>query len=158
MYLKTKCNFYLLIILLGGIISCNGNQEIQGLNYEGIIFHSKDYTPDLKTVSEMEINLNQFLKTTLSDSVWLNVDSNRRNQLIFVVNNSSKYKRRYSGSLNAKTEKIIRIEFFLLECIPKGESWKNQELKIHDGGECCWNLFYNTTTKTFFDFNINSNG
>ncbi|RED26770.1 hypothetical protein BD847_0695 [Flavobacterium cutihirudinis] len=114
----------------------------------------KRFTPTSDEVTELEISLNENIEI---------INTNKFKPLIH--KNLNNYNRQYIGFFNDKGEKIIYINFLWRENENqpffnknKEDKWKTVCQYISDGGSYYWNIKYNLTNKTFFDFRVNTLG
>ena len=136
---------------------------VSGQGFEGIIFHSDIYTPTEKDISDLESKTKPYIQKYIAyckeHKTEKGCDSLRTNQYIFVLNNLSFYKRRYTVETDPEGEKVIRVEAILVypgDHTLDGCDWKTVE--IRDGGEAVYGAVYYLTKKEIKGFCINSNG
>lgn len=113
----------------------------------------KRFTPTSNEINELEILLTKNIEI---------INTNKFNPLIH--KNLDNYNRQYFGIFNEKGERVIYINFLWRENENKSfnrkkeEKWKTELQYISDGGSYYWNIKYNLTHKTFFDFRVNTLG
>lgn len=67
----------------------------------------------------------------------------------------AQYKRQYFPVINSSGQKEVWVNCF---CVSNRKNWKKEKVYIQDGGNCFFNLKINLSTKTYYEFSINSYG
>ncbi|MFI1770261.1 hypothetical protein [Thalassobellus citreus] len=62
------------------------------------------------------------------------------------------YKRQYIPVINDNGEKEVWVNLF---CTTENTNWRNEIVKVYDGGNCYFNLKINLTKNNYFDFFVN---
>lgn len=110
--------------------------------FEGVIFHDRDWVPTVKEVQTLEKQLDTYLPQQ-QDAF----DGSK----IPIEERLPTYKRQYWGVL--KNEKrVIFVNFF---CNALHYDWTYQEVIVDDGGDCYFQIQYDVETGTFFDLYVN---
>ena len=66
--------------------------------------------------------------------------------------NLSRYKRQYVPVVNSAGQKEVWVNCF---CDHFNFDWRNQIVKVNDGGNCYFHLRINLMTKSFYRFSVN---
>ncbi|WP_343617787.1 hypothetical protein [Flavobacterium sp.] len=132
------------------VISIKDNGVIFSKNYNYYLFDNLDrFTPTSNEINKLEILLNKNIRVINTNKFEPSIHENLNN-----------YNRQYIGFYNEKREKVIYINFLWREnrnSISK-EKWKTEWYDAADGGSYYWNIKYNLSNKTFFDFRVNTLG
>lgn len=97
------------------------------------------WTPDKSEILKLEEGLESYLKKAAarrSPNLWSKL---------------AKYKRQYVG-LMRKGRKVIFANFF---CDAFDLDWKTRPVSVEDGGDCFFNVVYDSGSATFSDLQIN---
>ncbi|MRX68445.1 hypothetical protein SAMN06265349_101540 [Flavobacterium resistens] len=146
--------FFHLITYSQKIVSFKNIGVIFPKDYDCYFFDNlKRFTPTANEINELEILLNKNIEV---------INTNKFTPLIH--ENLNNYNRQYIGIFNEKGEKVIYINFLWRENPNhpykrnKEEKWKTEWSDVADGGSYYWNIKYNLTNKTFFNFRVNTLG
>ena len=110
--------------------------------FEGVIFHDRDWVPTVEEVRTLEKQLEIYLPQQQHA-----FDSSK----IPIEERLPSYKRQYWGVF--KNEKrVIFANFF---CNALNYDWTDQKVVVHDGGDCYFQIQYDVETGTFSDLYVN---
>ena len=152
----------LLVLSLGGAMTVpvsatkeDAYEVVKTEEFEGVIFpreQGKDFiksftgiderefwTPTKADVLRMERKIEAYLKKAAarrSPNLWSKLTS---------------YKRQYAGVVR-NGKKIIFANFF---CQNLNTDWKTTPIAVADGGDCFFNVLYDTVSASFSDLQIN---
>ncbi len=124
-----------------GVIFTQGNAEDAGLN---VLFNDpiEDYwTPSEADIADMEARLMPYLNETIPEGDWR----------YGIADSLSGYKRQYIGAIKAG-DPYIWANFF---CYDSFDDWQTRLIFVDDGGQCFFNVWYNSATHEFSDLQVN---
>lgn len=83
------------------------------------------------------------------------------NYSAIIQENLKQYQRQYYGFYNPQHQPCLFINFFIEryeEAPGRPATWLRRLVYTHDGGAAFWHIYYNATTKKFYDFSHNVEG
>tara|TARA_Y100000589_G_scaffold327592_1_gene369755 strand:- start:796 stop:1302 length:507 start_codon:yes stop_codon:yes gene_type:complete len=161
---KIRIFFYVLGMLL--LFNCLEEKQIALQDDRRTIITDSSYTkfmigkqfslwsPNKENIEKVD----SILVKAINDNVFYSLKSKDISEI-------HKFYRQYLCYIDGKGEKIIFINSMcdLSDYINEYDNsekndWKNEMLKIADGGDCYWNIKINLTTNEYFDLRINTEG
>ena len=110
--------------------------------FEGVIFHDRDWVPTVEEVRTLEERIDTYLSQQQAAFDGSKTPIGER---------LPAYKRQYWGVLENE-KRVIFANFF---CDTLHYDWTNQEVVVDDGGDCYFQIQYDVETGTFFDLYVN---
>ena len=134
------------------------NLRVSGEGYEGVIFTQANavnsgmdwlfneptehyWTPAPEDVADLELGLMPYLEQTIPEGDW-------RHKIVGALDG---YKRQYVGVVKAGNP-YIWANFF---CADGFDDWQDRVVFVMDGGQCFFNIWYNTRSHEFSDLQVN---
>lgn len=125
-----------------GTTQPDDNTLITTNEFEGVIFHDRDWVPTVEEIRTLENQLDTYLPQHRDafDGSKLPIEERLPT-----------YKRQYWGVLRNE-KRVIFANFF---CDSLHYDWRDQEVVVDDGGDCYFQIQYDVETGTFFDLYVN---
>jgi len=127
-----------------GPIQPDDNTLITTNEFEGVIFHDRDWVPTVEEVRTLEKQLGTYLPQHRDAFDGSNIPIEER---------LPTYRRQYWGILENE-RRVIFVNFFC-NSVPTPTDWTTQEVIGIDGGDCYFKIRYDVETGTFFDLYVN---
>jgi len=158
--MKIYFKIFLLVLSTFIIFSYSDKpKEIKTDNYSGIIFdkhpfnRSESFMPTEVEIHRLETLLEKRLVAVFGSDSDMSKESYGFKTKI--IEDITKYKRRYFGIVNTVKKKIIYVEFVHPDIITN-DSWKSPKWGMDGGGYLFWSIRFNMESELFYDLWINA--